>query len=257
MNIRAVVGELLGTFILVFFGTLGVATLAVVTGGEGNAFVAVMILPFAFGLGLMAAIGVAGPVSGGHFNPAVTLAALFDGRLRWLDAAGYVVAQVVGALAASLAILLITTRTIVTASVNQPGPTAQALFDQELHAFSAEIILTAVFVAVILTVTRKAPDAAILVIPLVLVAIHFVGIQISGASVNPARSLAPAVVSGTYQSLWVYMTAPFLGSILGWAAYRFLNPPDDDDAEADEGAYDEDWDDDEADDLEETLQAKA
>lgn len=257
MNIRAVVGELLGTFILVFFGTLGVATLAVVTGGEGNAFVAVMILPFAFGLGLMAAIGVAGPVSGGHFNPAVTLAALFDGRLRWPDAAGYVVAQIVGALAASLAILVITTKTIVTASVNQPGPTAEALFDQELNAFAAEIILTAIFVAVILTVTRKAPDAAILVIPLVLVAIHFVGIQVSGASVNPARSLAPAVVSGTYQSLWVYMTAPFLGSILGWAAYRFLNPPDDDDVDGDEVDADLDWDDDEADDLEETLQAKA
>lgn len=257
MNIRAAVGELLGTFILVFFGTLGVATLAVVTGGEGNAFVAVMILPFAFGLGLMAAIGVAGPVSGGHFNPAVTLAALFDGRLRWVDAVAYVVAQIVGALAASLAILLITTRTIVDASVNRPGPTAETLFEQELRAFSAEIILTAVFVAVILTVTRKAPDAAILVIPLVLVAIHFVGIQVSGASVNPARSLAPAVVSGTYESLWVYLTAPFLGSTLGWAAYRFLNPPDDEDAEGDELDGDMDWDDDEADDLEETLQAKA
>lgn len=257
MNIRALVGELIGTFILVFFGSMGVASLAVVTGGEGNAFVAVMILPFAFGLGLMAAIGVAGPVSGGHFNPAVTLAALFDGRVTWMDAIGYVIAQILGALGASLAILLITTKSIVTASVNQPGPTAEALFDQELHAFSAEIILTAVFVAVILTVTRKAPDAAILVIPLVLLAIHFVGIQVSGASVNPARSLAPAIVSGTYQSLWVYLTAPFIGSILGWAAYKFLNPPDDDDDEAGMESEDEDWDDDEADDLEDTLQARA
>jgi aquaporin Z len=253
MNIRAMVGELLGTFILVFVGSLGVATLAVVTSGAGDPVIAVLILPFAFGLGLMAAIGVAGPVSGGHFNPAVTLAALFDGRVDWRDAIGYVVAQIIGALGASLAILLITTKSIVQASVNAPGPVAPTQFESELHAFSTEIILTAIFVAVILTITRKAPDLAIIVIPLVLVGIHFVGIQISGASVNPARSLAPAVVTGTYTSLWVYLTAPFLGSVLGWAAYRFLNPPDDDmDVVEDEA---EEWGDEE--DLEETMEARA
>jgi aquaporin Z len=253
MNIRAMVGELLGTFILVFVGSLGVATLAVVTSGAGDPVIAVLILPFAFGLGLMAAIGVAGPVSGGHFNPAVTLAAAFDGRVDWKNALGYVVAQIIGALGASLSILLITTKSIVQASVNAPGPIAPTQLESELHAFSTEIILTAIFVAVILTVTRKAPDFAIIVIPLVLMAIHFVGIQISGASVNPARSLAPAVVTGTYTSLWVYLTAPFLGSVLGWAAYRFLNPPDTDD-EIDEDEA-EDWDDE--DDLADAMEAKA
>lgn len=254
MNIRALLGEAVGTFVLVGMGSLGVATLAVVTSGQGSPLAAVLILPFAFGLGLMAAIAIAGPVSGGHFNPAVTLAALIDGRVSWKDAIGYVVAQVAGALAASLAILLLTTKTIVQASVNLPGPLAESQFDQELHAFGAEIILTAVFIAVILTVTRKAPDLAIVVIPFVLVAIHFVGIQISGASVNPARSLAPAVVTGTYQSLWVYLTAPFLGSIVGWAIYRVLNPPDEE-AGADDDEV-EGWDDEE-DELKETLKARA
>jgi aquaporin Z len=202
----------------------------------------------------MAAIAVAGPVSGGHFNPAVTLAALFDARIDWQNAIGYVVAQVAGAILASLGILLITTKSIVQASVNAPGPLAEALFDQELKAFSTEIILTAIFVAVILTVTRKAPDAAIIVIPLVLMVIHFVGIQISGASVNPARSLAPALVTGTYTSLWVYLTAPFIGSILGWAAYRFLNPPGEEDADVEDAA--EDWGDEE-DELEDSLHARA
>lgn len=252
MNIRALAGELLGTFILVFFGSLGVATLAVVTSGQGDPVVAVLVLPFAFGLGLMAAIGVAGPVSGGHFNPAVTLGALLDGRVTWLNALGYVVAQVLGALGASLSILLITTKSIVSASVNTPGPIAPTQFEGEIHAFTTEIILTAVFVAVILTVTRKAPDMAILVIPLTLAAIHFVGIQISGASVNPARSLAPAVVTATYQGLWIYLTAPFLGAIIGWGAYRLLNPPDDDADLEDEA---EAWGDE--DDLEESLQARA
>jgi MIP family channel proteins len=226
MNIRALVAEAVGTFILVFFGSMGVATYVIVTQGQGAPLYALVILPFAFGLGLMAAIGIGGHVSGGHFNPAVTLAALFDGRLDWMNALGYAVAQIIGAFAASLATLLITTVSIVQATVNQPGPTAEAAFDVQLHAFAVEIILTAVFVAVILTVTKKSPDQAILVIPFTLMAIHFVGIFISGASVNPVRSLAPAVVSGTYDSLWVYLTGPFIGSIVGWGIYRFLTPPD-------------------------------
>jgi aquaporin Z len=234
MNIRALVAEAIGTFVLVFFGSLGVATLVVITEGQGNPTLAILIIPFAFGLGLMAAIGIAGPASGGHFNPAVTLAALFDNRLDWKHAIGYVIAQLAGAMAASLGILLVTTIDVVAATVNQPGPTAETIFAAELHAFTVEAILTAAFVAVILTVSRKMPDQAILVIPFTLVAIHYVAIHISGASVNPARSLAPAVVSGTYGSLWVYLTAPFVGSILGWAVYRFLTPPDEELLEADE-----------------------
>ena len=231
MNIRALVAEAVGTFILITFGSLGVATYVIVTQGQGAPLYALVILPFAFGLGLMAAIGVGGHASGGHFNPAVTLAALLDGRLDWMNAIGYVIAQIIGAFAASLGILVVTTMSIVAATVNQPGPTAEAPFEAELHAFAVEAILTAVFIAVILTVTRKAPGQAIIVIPLTLMAIHFVSIFISGASVNPVRSLAPAVVSGTYTSLWVYLTAPFLGSILGWGLYRFLTPPEDEDAE--------------------------
>ena len=248
MNIRALVAEAVGTFVLVFFGSLGVATLVIITEGAGNPTVAVLIIPFAFGLGLMAAIGIAGPASGGHFNPAVTLAALLDNRLDWKHAIGYVLAQVAGAMAASIGILLVTTISVVSATVNQPGPTAETLFDSELHAFTVEAIMTAAFVAVILTVTRKAPDMAIIVIPFTLVAIHYVGIHISGASVNPARSLAPAVLSGTYGSLWVYLTAPFVGSILGWAVYRFLTPPDEELLEAEDEDYDHSLEDDDLDD---------
>jgi MIP family channel proteins len=241
MNVRALVAEAVGTFTLVFFGSLGVATYVIVTQGQGAPLYALVILPFAFGLGLMAAIGLAGHASGGHFNPAVTLAAVLDRRLDWMGGVGYVIAQAVGAFAASIGILLISTMSIVAASVNQPGPTAEAQFDMELHAFAVEVILTAVFIAVILTVTRKSPDQAIVVIPLTLFAVHMVGIFISGASVNPVRSLAPAVVSGTYTSLWVYLTGPFVGAIVGWALYRFLTPPDDELELA--GADDDDFDD--------------
>jgi aquaporin Z len=259
MNIRALVAEAIGTFILVLFGSLGVVSLVIITEGVGNPLLAILIIPFSFGLGLMAAIAIGGPISGGHFNPAVTLAALFDARLSWQDAVGYVVAQIVGALAASLSILLLTSVQMVAATVTQPGPISDTQLAVDLRAFAVEGILTAVFVAVILTVTRRAPDQALLAIPFTLVAIHYVSIQISGSSVNPVRSLAPAIVSGTYSSLWVYLTAPFLGSIVGWGVYKFLSPDgtgggeagEDDDEDEDEGEdLDEDLDDDLDDDLE-------
>ncbi len=241
MNIRALAAEAIGTFILLAFGFLGVGSV-LIAGGETG--IIVLIIPFAFGLGLLAAIAIGGHASGGHYNPAVTLAALFDNRLDWRNAIGYVIAQIAGAMAACLGILLVTSASIVLSGVTQPGPTAEDQLAIELHAFSTEAILTAIFVAVILTVTRKAPDQAILVIPFTLVAIHYVGIQTSGASVNPARSLAPAVVSGTYASLWVYLTAPFVGSVLGWAIYRFLAPSEDEGELVEEGP-DEEFDDDE------------
>ena len=224
LNVRALAAEAIGTFILLTFGFLGVATYGVSTGGQGQPIFAVIIIPFSFGLGLMAAIAVGGHASGGHYNPAVTLAALFDGRVTWQSAIGYVIAQVFGGLAATLGIMLVTSAAVVEAAANAPGPTAETVFAQELHAFSTEAVLTAIFVAVILTVTFKQPDFGIIVIPLTLAGIHFAAMLISGASVNPVRSLAPAVVSGNYASLWVYLTGPFVGSVLGWGIFRFLTP---------------------------------
>jgi MIP family channel proteins len=245
MNVRALAAEAIGTFILLAFGFLGVATLGIATEGGGNPLVAILVIPFSFGLGLMAAIAVGGHASGGHYNPAVTLAALFDGRVTWQSAIGYVVAQVLGGLAATLSVLLLTSASVIDGAVNGPGPTAETVFAQELHAFSTEALLTAVFVAVILTITTKQPTFAVIVIPLTLVAIHYVGMLISGASVNPVRSLAPAVVSGNYTSLWVYLTGPFVGSVLGWGIFRFLTP----DEEEVSIEIEEELDDDELEDL--------
>ena len=107
INVRALVAEAVGTFVLVGVGSLGVAS-AVITGGQNaGLLVVILIVPFAFGLGLLAAIAIAGDVSGGHFNPAVTLAAVLDNRIRWTTGIQYAVAQAVGAFAASLFILLV------------------------------------------------------------------------------------------------------------------------------------------------------
>lgn len=232
MNVRALVAEAFGTFVLVLIGSFGVLSLslmAAMLGGQGVPLqYVVLVVPFTFGLGLLAAIAIAGHASGGHFNPAVTLAALFDGRVTWQNAVGYVFAQVLGAVGASLAVLLVSTKEVVQATVNGPGPLAPEELAQQLRAFSVEAILTTIFVAVILTITKKQPTWAVIVIPLTLTGIHFAAIPISGASVNPARSLGPAVVSGTYAALWVYLTAPFVGATLGWAIYRFLTPEEED-----------------------------
>jgi MIP family channel proteins len=228
INVRALVAEAVGTFVLVGVGSLGVASALIVGGQSAVLLIVILIVPFAFGLGLLAAIAIAGDVSGGHFNPAVTLAAVFDNRIRWTTGIAYAVAQAVGAFGASLFIQLAVSADVVRATVNQPGPIGQSPLDQQLHAFSIEIVLTAIFVAVILTITARQAQQALFVIPLTLIGIHFAGIPTSGASVNPVRSLAPAVVSGTYDGLWVYLTAPFLGAIIGWGLYRLFNRPDQD-----------------------------
>jgi aquaporin Z len=227
MNVRALVAEAVGTFVLVGIGSLGIASALIAIGGTNPSVIVQIVVPFAFGLGLLAAIAIGGHASGGHFNPAVTLAALLDGRVDLTSAIGYAVAQLIGALAASLMIKLVLADEFVSATINRAGPLATDEVVAQLHAFAVEIILTAIFVAVILTVTRKLPEFAILVIPLTLAAIHFAAIPISGASVNPVRSLAPAIVAGDYAGLWVYLTGPFIGGLLGWGLYRFLTPPDD------------------------------
>ncbi len=216
MNVRALVAEAVGTFILVGVGSMAIVSALVA--GQGNSTFILLVVPFGFGLALLAAIAVAGHVSGGHFNPAVTLAAVLDRRIEIVTGIAYLVAQVVGAMAASLTLLLLSSREFVAATRNVPGL-------NDWPSFATEVILTAIFVAVILTITRTHPTHAVFVIPITLVVIHFAGIPLSGASVNPVRSLAPAVVAGEYGSLWIYLTAPFVGGIIGWAVYWFLTPP--------------------------------
>jgi glycerol uptake facilitator-like aquaporin len=147
----------------------------------------------------------------------VTLAAWIDRRVSLVDAIGYWVGQAVGALLASMTILVLFGKDLVDNTRNAP-----ASILNDVQAFGIEVILTAIFVAVILTITSRAPAQAVFVIPITLLMIHFVAIPISGASVNPIRSLAPAIVSGNYEHLWVYLTAPFVGAILAWGLYRLM-----------------------------------
>jgi aquaporin Z len=201
--------ELLGTFVLVFIGSM-----SIVSAGVMNAPILVVV-PLGFGFALLAAIFTFGDISGGHFNPAVTLGAALDRRLPLIDGLAYVVAQVVGAIGASAVVLVLTSQDAVRSTRNS-HPAAVS----DLQAFALEVILAALLVLVMLTVTKRDPGHAPIAIPLTLVAIHLAGIPISGASVNPARALAPALVGADLGQLWIYLTAPFLGGLIGWVFYR-------------------------------------
>lgn len=214
MVINKYLAEFLGTFILVFGGSLAILSM----GGAGGP-AQIIGIGLGFGLALLAGIWVVGHVSGAHFNPAVTLAFLADGRMTLSDAIGYWVSQFAGATVASLAVLVASNRSTVEGTVTSYGDLSTALI--------VEVLLTAIFVWTIMAVVRHGENHAPLAIALVLVGIHVSAIPLSGASVNPARSFGPALVGGSASQLWVYIVAPLIGALLAWGVYRLFPAGDD------------------------------
>jgi aquaporin Z len=214
MNAQKYLAELIGTLILVLGGTM-----SIVAAGALDAPLLVVV-PFGFGLSLLAAIAAVGDISGGHFNPAVTLGAFLDRRIAAMDAVGYAIAQVVGAIAAAGILLLLTSQSSVAGTANGPGP---AVGNDAVKAFVTEVVLTAIFLLVILAVTKRAAALAPLAIPFTLVVIHLAGIPFSGASVNPARSLGPALIGAELSNIAIYLTAPFVGAAVGWALFKAMD----------------------------------
>jgi aquaporin Z len=212
MDTRKYLAELVGTFL---FMTLGYSSVA----AFGAQLVpSLLVVPFSFGLGLLAAIFAVGHISGGHFNPAVTVAAVLDGRTSTQDAIGYILAQVIGAVAAAAVVVIVAGQAAVAAGVTKPGNGVT-----EIGALVLEIVLTAGFILVILTSTKRAPMLAPLAIPLTLVAIHFASAPLSGASVNPARSIGSALIGADLGALWIYIVAPIIGAVGGWALFRVID----------------------------------
>ena len=209
MHAKAVLAELLGTFLFMTMGYLSVAAF----GAASVPTPALLVVPFGFGLGLLAAIFAFGHVSGGHFNPAVTVAMILDRRINVVDGAGYIIAQVIGAIGAAALVLIAVSQKAVASGITAPGTGIS-----DMGALLIEIVATAGFLAVILGATRRNASLAALAIPLTLVAIHFATATLTGTSVNPARSIGSAVVGGDVSKLWIYLVAPILGGILGWVA---------------------------------------
>jgi aquaporin Z len=227
-SLRKYLAEFLGTFVLVF-GGVGSAVLA---GSHiGNVGVAL-----AFGLSLLAMVYTIGPISGCHINPAVTLGVLLAKRIGARDAVMYVVAQIFGAIVASALILLIASGVAGGYDLAAGGLGANGFGAHSpgqysmIAAFIAEVILTMFLVVTVLGATDvKAPVGfAGLAIGLVLTLIHLVGIPITNTSVNPARSIGPALfVQGwALQQLWLFIIAPLAGAALAAAAYAAIRIPD-------------------------------
>jgi aquaporin Z len=176
-----------------------------------------LAIAFGFGLALLAGIWAVGHISGAHFNPAVTLAMLLDKRTSFSDAIGYWIAQFAGASVASLVVWGASSRLEVAATTTR--------YTELSTGILVELALTAIFVWVILAVTRTGGNHAPIAIALTLVTVHVAGIPFSGASVNPARSFGPAIVSGApeaIEQLWVYIVFPVVGAILAFALYRLF-----------------------------------
>jgi aquaporin Z len=242
MHLRARLGaEFLGTFVLVFGGT-GSAVLAATfltpagtDSGLGIGFAGVSL---AFGLTVLTMAYAVGHISGGHFNPAITLGLAAARRFQWKDAIPYIVTQVVAAIAASatLWVIAINHRGTTKDTLAAGGFAANGYGDHSPGHYNLfaglviEIVLTAVFLIVIMGTTdkRASKGFAALAIGLSLTLIHLASIPVTNTSVNPARSTGPALLlafggeSWGVEQLWLFWLAPIVGGIIGALVYRFV-----------------------------------
>lgn len=211
--------EFIGTLVLVLFGT----GIAVLSGGD------LVATALAFGLAIVAMAYVIGDVSGCHVNPAVSFAMLLSKKLSGKDFIWYVIAQVLGALAGTAILYLILSNTAIgTGALGANGyEMLSATNVSLLGAIVTEVVLTCVFIYTILGVTsdEKKSSVAGIVIGLTLTFVHLIGINLTGTSVNPARSLAPAIFLGgeAFRQVWVFIVAPLLGGALAAGLFKCLN----------------------------------
>ncbi|MBC1605965.1 aquaporin [Listeria rocourtiae] len=208
--------EFIGTFVLVLFGT-GTAVL-----GGGIEGIGTLGIAMAFGLSIVAMAYSIGTISGCHVNPAVSVAMFLNKRISGSELVGYIVAQVAGAIVGTVTLLsFLNLSNMSTKNLGQNG------FGNigAGGAFLVEAILTFVFVLVIIVVTGKKgnPAFAGLVIGLTLVLIHLLGIPLTGTSVNPARSIGPALFAGgeALSQLWVFIVAPIVGGLVAAIVGKF------------------------------------
>src|SRR2546430_7278254 len=219
--------ELIGTFVLVF-ASCGSAVLA----GDKIGYLGVSL---AFGLSLLAMVYAIGPISGCHINPAVTIGLLISKKMNARQAPGYILAQIAGAILASALLLLIVKGAPGGYDPSVAGFAANGYGDHSpghynlLSAFLVEIILTFFLVFTVLGATDiKAPVGfAGIAIGLVLTLIHLVGIPVTNTSVNPARSIGPALFVGGWalSQLWLFLIAPLIGAVMAAAIYMATHKP--------------------------------
>jgi aquaporin NIP len=213
---QKLIAEALGTFTLVFAGTGAIIVNQVTSGAITHAGIALT-----FGLVVLAMIHTFGDVSGAHLNPAVTTAFAAAGRFPWREVPGYLGAQSLGALAASGLLRFLFPEATTLGATLPAGPPMQS--------FVLEVVLTSILMLTILSVSSGAKEkgitAGIAIGAVIGLEAMFAG-PICGASMNPARSFAPALFSGSLEHLWIYLTAPTLGALLAIPLCKATRSPD-------------------------------
>ncbi|MBR3056790.1 MAG: MIP family channel protein [Clostridiales bacterium] len=215
-SLKKYLAECIGTFVLVFFGC-GTACVVGCDASIGSGYI---LTALAFGLVIVAMAYSIGNISGCHINPAVSLAMLINKKLDVKDFLFYVASQLVGAVLGAICLAAFV-------GVDSKLGT-NALYNGNVwQSFVIELILTFVFVIAILGVTSKTENSSIagLVIGLTLVLVHILGIGFTGTSVNPARSIGPAILVGgdAAKDLWVFIVAPLMGAAIAALIYKFLS----------------------------------
>ena len=235
-NVVAYLAELVGTMLFVLIGTG-----AVITSVGSGAADALIVIALAHGLGIGLMVYATANISGGHLNPAVSLGMIVTKQIKILPGVCYMIAQFAGAILAT-AVLYVILDNAAGELTNFGAHAINSTAVTDLGAFVLEAILTAVLLIVIFATAvskRGAGHVAPLIIGLTVAAIHLVAVPLTGASVNPARTLGPALVSNAFDSVWVYMLAPALGGVVGALLYWFvLRETEPDDAGAEMAADD-------------------
>ena len=222
-DMKKYLAELLGTFVLVFMGT-GSAVVA-------GKYIGFLGISLAFGISVLVMVYAIGHISGCHINPAITIAMLLNGKISARDAVIYIIVQSIGAVIASVLLLNIMAGfpgyDLAANGLGQNGYGAASPAGFSLASgFITEIVLTFIFLIVIFGSTSKNAPSGFAGIPIgfTLSIIHMVGIPITGTSVNPARSLGPALVAGgtALSQLWVFIIAPIIGAVFAALVWKYL-----------------------------------
>lgn len=222
---RKYLSELIGTLVLVLFG----CGVAVFTDGD------IVATSLAFGLSIIALAYVIGNISGCHVNPAITISMLIDRRISLKDAIFYIISQIIGAILGTLLLMFMIKSSnlgeIEFVGLGQNGYGVASASNINLFAaLVTEVILTFVFTFAVLGVTADSKKHAVapVVIGLTLAFVHLLGIRLTGTSVNPARSLSPAIFMGgkALEQVWVFIVGPFIGAVVATFIYKFIKVPE-------------------------------
>lgn len=230
-SIRKYIAEFIGTAVLVIFGCGSAAAANALLDAQGVVVplsFSTLLISFAFGLVIVAMAYSIGNISGCHINPAVSLGMLIAGKMSVTDFIGYVIAQILGGIAGAAVLMGMLGGTQYGLGTNGYGEEASAIGASLTQAILVEVVLTFVFVYTILGVTSKEKYSSVsgIVIGLTLTLVHILGVPFTGTSVNPARSLGPALFVGgeALSQVWVFIAAPLVGAAIAAVVFMLLQP---------------------------------